>query len=151
MGSSRRIEKYPQSGWGCMGGGATDHHLEGNLYPASFGQNRPPRLTTARMAIKLDRSLKKRVRKQSVKVEYLIQAYINIWDQNSDWVPVLTIFLGLGVFVVEVGLFPWFQINWTYTVHFIQFLIILFWLFSEFKKNRPPQNSKPSPFFTQYI
>jgi hypothetical protein len=36
MGSSRRIEKYPQSGWGCMGGGATDHHLEGNLYPVQL-------------------------------------------------------------------------------------------------------------------
>ena len=33
MCSSRGIEKCPQSGWGCMGGGATDHHLEGNLHP----------------------------------------------------------------------------------------------------------------------
>ena len=32
MGSSRRIEKCPQSGWGCMGGGATDHHLEDHHY-----------------------------------------------------------------------------------------------------------------------
>ena len=36
MCSSRRIEKCPQSGWGCMGGGATDHHLEGNLYPVQL-------------------------------------------------------------------------------------------------------------------
>ena len=36
MGSSRRIEKCPQSGWGCMGGGATDHHLEGNHYPVQL-------------------------------------------------------------------------------------------------------------------
>ena len=36
MGSSRRIEKCPQSGWGCMGGGATDHHLEGNLNPVQL-------------------------------------------------------------------------------------------------------------------
>ena len=33
MCSSRRIEKCPQSGWGCMGGGATDHHLEDHLIP----------------------------------------------------------------------------------------------------------------------
>ena len=36
MGSSRRIEKCPQSGWGCMGGGATDHHLEGKDYPVQL-------------------------------------------------------------------------------------------------------------------
>ena len=36
MGSSRRIEKCPQSGWGCMGGGATDHHLEDHLYPVQL-------------------------------------------------------------------------------------------------------------------
>ena len=36
MGSSRGIEKCPQSGWGCMGGGATDHHLEGNPYPVQL-------------------------------------------------------------------------------------------------------------------
>ena len=36
MGSSRRIEKCPQSGWGCMGGGATDHHLEGNIHPVQL-------------------------------------------------------------------------------------------------------------------
>ena len=31
--SSRRIEICPQSDWGCMGGGATEGHLEGNHYP----------------------------------------------------------------------------------------------------------------------
>ena len=36
MGSSRRIEKCPQSGWGCMGGGATDQCLEGNPYPVQL-------------------------------------------------------------------------------------------------------------------
>ena len=36
MGSSRRIEKCPQSGWGCMGGGATDHHLEDHLNPVQL-------------------------------------------------------------------------------------------------------------------
>jgi hypothetical protein len=36
MGSSRGIEKCPQSGWGCMGGGATDHHLEGKDYPVQL-------------------------------------------------------------------------------------------------------------------
>ena len=36
MFSSRRIEKCPQSGWGCMGGGATDHHLEGNIHPVQL-------------------------------------------------------------------------------------------------------------------
>ena len=41
MGSSRRIEKCPQSGcpqsgWGCMGGGATDHHLEDHLHPVQL-------------------------------------------------------------------------------------------------------------------
>ena len=36
MGSSRRIEKCPQSGWGCMGGGATDHDLEDHLNPVQL-------------------------------------------------------------------------------------------------------------------
>jgi hypothetical protein len=36
MGSSRRIEKCPQSGWGCIGGGATDHHLEDHLNPVQL-------------------------------------------------------------------------------------------------------------------
>jgi hypothetical protein len=36
MGSSRRIEKCPQSGWGCMGGGAMDQCLEGNHYPVQL-------------------------------------------------------------------------------------------------------------------
>ena len=36
MGSSRRIEKCSQSGWGCMGGGATDQCLEGNHYPVQL-------------------------------------------------------------------------------------------------------------------
>ena len=39
MGSSRRIEKCPQSGWGCMGGGATDHHLEGKDYQVQLYGN----------------------------------------------------------------------------------------------------------------
>ena len=36
MCSSRRIEKCPQSGWGCMGGGATDQCLEGNIHPVQL-------------------------------------------------------------------------------------------------------------------
>ena len=36
MCSSRRIEKCPQSGWGCMGGGATDQCLEGHPYPVQL-------------------------------------------------------------------------------------------------------------------
>jgi hypothetical protein len=36
MGSSRRIEKCPQSGWGCMGGGATDQCLEDHLHPVQL-------------------------------------------------------------------------------------------------------------------
>jgi hypothetical protein len=36
MCSSRKIEKCPQSGWGCMGGGATEHHLEGQDYPVQL-------------------------------------------------------------------------------------------------------------------
>jgi hypothetical protein len=36
MGLSRRIEKCPQSGWGCMGGGATDQCLEGQDYPVQL-------------------------------------------------------------------------------------------------------------------
>jgi hypothetical protein len=42
MGSSRRIEQRPQSGWGCMGGGATDHHLEGNHYPVQLYRRTVP-------------------------------------------------------------------------------------------------------------
>ncbi len=34
--SSRRIEICPQSDWGCMGGGATDQCLEGNLHPVQL-------------------------------------------------------------------------------------------------------------------
>jgi hypothetical protein len=49
MGSSRRIEKCPQSGWGCMGGGATDHHLEGNHYPVQLYANITPK-TSANFA-----------------------------------------------------------------------------------------------------
>jgi hypothetical protein len=36
MCSSRRIEKCPQSGWGCMGAGATDQCLEGHPYPVQL-------------------------------------------------------------------------------------------------------------------
>jgi hypothetical protein len=36
MGSSRRIEKCPQSGWGCMGGGSTDQCLEGHIHPVQL-------------------------------------------------------------------------------------------------------------------
>ena len=41
MGSSRRIEKCPQSGWGCMGGGATDQCLEGHIHPVQLYNSEP--------------------------------------------------------------------------------------------------------------
>jgi hypothetical protein len=34
--SSWRIEKCPRSGWGCMGGGATEHHLKDHLHPVQL-------------------------------------------------------------------------------------------------------------------
>ena len=45
MGSSRRIEKCPQSGWGCMGGGATDHHLEDHHNPVQLYRSTITRLS----------------------------------------------------------------------------------------------------------
>ena len=54
-----------------------------------------------------------------------------------------------GPFVVEVGDFSWFQINLTYIVHLIQFLIILFWLFSDFWSKRSPSEFKKIVLDTQ--
>ena len=116
-------------------------------YPASFGQNRPPRLDHSSHGIKTRHSFKKGSGSNELNTAIKLQIYIGIWDKNSDCGPSWLGFLGPGVFVVEVGVFSWFQINWTYIVHFIQFVIILFWIFSELWTKPSPSEIKTVPLF----
>ena len=119
----------------------------GGGYPASFGQNRPPRLDHSSHGIKTRHSFKKGSGSNELNTAIKLQIYIGIWDKNSDCGPSWLGFLGPGVFVVEVGVFSWFQINWTYIVHFIQFIIILFWIFSELWTKPSPSEIKTVPLF----
>jgi len=114
---------------------------------ASFGQNRPPRLDHSSHGIKTRHSFKKGSGSNELNTAIKLQIYIGIWDKNSDCGPSWLGFLGPGVFVVEVGVFSWFQINWTYIVHFIQFIIILFWIFSELWTKPSPSEIKTVPLF----
>ena len=124
-----------------------NHKSESYGYPASFGQNRPPRLDHSSHGIKTRHSFKKGSGSNELNTAIKLQIYIGIWDKNSDCGPSWLGFLGPGVFVVEVGVFSWFQINWTYIVHFIQFVIILFWIFSELWTKPSPSEIKTVPLF----